>query len=103
MSADLEDYTKLLADRPAKFDEKEVNYRESTEKEKCGRCFHLFSRRLDKFKVCEIFRNDEVDEDGINPNYVCDFFTRDGESFPLLQEVKHGNGPDNNSSDADES
>lgn len=103
MSADLDDYTKLLADRPAKFDESEVDYRESAGREKCGRCLHLYLRQLDQFHVCEIFRNDEVDNNGIDPNYVCDFFTRDGEVFPLLQEAEHGNDTDDNSVDDDES
>jgi hypothetical protein len=95
VSADLEGYTKLLADRPAKFDDSEVDYRESQGKEKCGRCIHLFSRKLDGFNVCEVFRNDEIDNDGIDPEYVCDFFTRDGEVFPLLKEgEQHGDNSD---------
>ena len=103
MSATLEDYTKLLSDRPAKFDDSEVDYRESQGKEKCGRCLHLFSRKLDSLNVCEIFRNDEVDNDGIDPEYVCDFFTRDGEIFPLLKEESLDSESNTNDSTDDES
>lgn len=98
MSADLEDYTKLLADRPSKFSDEEVDYRESEGREKCGKCLHFYTRQIDSLHTCEIFRNDEVDTDGIDPEYVCDFFTRDGEIFPLLKEGEphdHDDSDDN--------
>ncbi len=96
MSADLEDYTKLVADRPVKFSDEEVDYRESDGKEKCGKCLHFYTRQLDGFGVCEIFRSDETDKEGVMPDMVCSFFTRDGEVFPLLKE---GESHDHDDSD----
>lgn len=79
----MKDYERLIGDRPEKFDAQEVNYRENEGKEHCSRCIHFYVRKLDRHAVCEIFRNDEVDKNGIDPYYVCDFFTPDGEKFPL--------------------
>ena len=82
----LKDYYNMIEDRPRKFDAAEVEYRNADSKERCGRCVHFFTRKLDNFAVCEIFRSDETDEDGIDPDYVCNFFTHDGSNFPLLKE-----------------
>lgn len=84
--ATLTEYKKLLDDRPEKFTSDQVDYRDSDGKEKCVRCFHMYKRVLDQHGVCEIFRSPEVDEDGLDPNYVCDFFTHDGETHPLLEK-----------------
>lgn len=84
----MKDYERLIADRPYKFDDKQVNYRDGKDKERCMRCVHFYVRKVDQHAVCEIFRNDKVDENGIDPDYVCDFFTRDGEKFPLYGVAK---------------
>lgn len=89
MTATVAEYNKLIEDRPDKFDAEDVGYREAEGRERCGRCIHLFIRKLDNFGVCEIFRSDETDDDGIDPDHVCDFFTRDGSNFPLLKEKAH--------------
>lgn len=84
--ATMKEYEAMVADRPEKFDAEEVNYRDSEKPaQKCGRCLHLFERRLDGLKTCEIFRSDETGVDGVDDSYVCQFFTRDGKDFPLYE------------------
>ena len=85
----LNDYRDLVSDRPEKFSAEEVQYRRAEGKERCSRCIHFYERRLDTLGVCEIMRSEETDEKGVLPNWVCDFTTQDGETFPLLQEVQH--------------
>lgn len=82
----LDDYKKMIEDRPEKFDEDQVNYRESDVNSECSGCLHFFERRIDSFAVCEIMRPDK-DED-VKMNWVCDFFTKDGESFPLRPRAR---------------
>ena len=83
----LKEYQDLVADRPAKFTREQVGYRKAEEGEpECEECLHFFERRLDKFAVCEIFRDNEIDRDGINPKWTCTFHTVDGEKFPLLEK-----------------
>ncbi len=78
-----ESYLRLIENRPYKFDEEEVNYRQGEDLERCGTCVHFFERVTDKFHTCEIFR--PKDDSTVNPAYVCDFHTTDGEEFPLLK------------------
>ncbi len=81
------EYDALLEERPRKFDAEQVGYERSTnDEEKCANCVHLYSRVVDKFHTCELFRNAETDRVGVMPNWKCSFFTRDGETFPLLDE-----------------
>lgn len=79
-------YDRLIANRPFKLSADEIDYRDSVEQggeERCGNCVHLFQRVKDKFQTCEIFR--PSDDVSIDSNYVCDFHSTDGESFPLLE------------------
>lgn len=85
MTVSKDSYFRLIENRPYKFDESEVNYRKSDAEERCGKCFHFFERLADGFNVCEIFRPTKGSE-SINPKFVCQFFTEDGEEFPLLKE-----------------
>lgn len=80
-----ESYLRLIENRPYKFDEEEVSYRDAKGEEACGNCIHFFTREVDKFHTCEIFRP----EDGgtVDVDYVCDFHTVDGEEFPLLKST----------------
>lgn len=83
----LELYREIINDRPKKLTESEVNYRESDSPvyaKRCRRCLHFFERALDGFSVCELMRPDS--DESVEPDHVCDFFTRDGEDFPLLGE-----------------
>lgn len=75
-------YDRMIENRPLKFDAEEVSYREADEEERCGKCMHFYSRKVDGHNVCEIFRPKE--DESVDPDYVCDFFSEDGEVFPLL-------------------
>lgn len=89
MSVGLDTYREIIADRPHKLTAEQVGYRKADVGEpQCKGCKHFFERRLDKFGVCEIFRSEQTDEDGINPNWTCQFQTVDMEKFPLLEESK---------------
>jgi hypothetical protein len=85
-------YLRVIASRPFKLDATETDYRDSEGKEKCQSCSHFFTRKIDGWAVCELLRDvkenkkGETDEDPINPEYVCDFWNEDGETFPLLGE-----------------
>ena len=46
-----EAYERLRNDRFFKYDEEQVNYRESEGPERCGGCVHFFKRVLDGFGV----------------------------------------------------
>lgn len=85
MTVSKESYLRLVENRPYKFDSEEVNYRKSDGEEACERCVHFFERLTDKFHVCEIFRPVKGKET-VDPEFVCDFFTADGESHPLLED-----------------
>jgi hypothetical protein len=82
MARDRKPYEALMADRPEKFDPEDVNYREADSRQRCWNCLHFYMRRIDEFGVCEIMR--PQDDGSVEPDYVCDYFTKDGETFPLL-------------------
>jgi hypothetical protein len=82
-----ESYLRLIENRPYKFSEEEVNYREAEGEVKCSNCVHFYTRKLDSFHTCEILR--PAEDASIDPERVCDFHTVDGEKFPLL-ESNHG-------------
>jgi len=80
------EYEDVLADRPAKFIPKEVDYKESKSTERCGICFHFFRQAGGRQRtVCEVVRDDNQD---INPLFVCRFFTVDAKTYPLLDGQK---------------
>lgn len=79
----LEEYEKLVEERPRKWSAEQVNYRPGDGPEFCKGCRHFYERRLDRFGVCEVFRSKETDEEGVQPNFVCDWWTQDGRKFPL--------------------
>lgn len=77
-------YDELLSAQVEKFTPEDVNYRDSeNDREQCRKCIHYLVRRVDGFSLCEIVRPE--DNDPIDPDYVCQFFTKDGEKFPLLK------------------
>jgi hypothetical protein len=65
---------RIIADRPFKLNAEEVNYRPANGEDPCDTCIHLFKRVLDGFHTCEIFRDEQTDEKGVDPTYVCDFW-----------------------------
>jgi hypothetical protein len=80
--ATFEQYQEMIEDRPPKFQQDQVNYREADGEEQCSRCVHYFIGAVAGRNVCEILRT--VPEESIEPDWVCDFVTADGETFPLL-------------------
>lgn len=79
-----EQYEALLKDRPKKFSEKEVNYHEAKPSEpNCAGCMHYFISAVRQIQTCEIMR---PKSESVEPNYVCEFYSRDGENFPLFSE-----------------
>jgi hypothetical protein len=82
--ADLKDYNELLNEKMEKFSPEQVDYRDAVGKERCGRCIHYFERKIDRYGICELVRLE--DEDPVSPDYTCDFWTPDGENFPLLKK-----------------
>ena len=79
------EYQAMVADRPEKLSAEEVNYRECEDVgNECEHCFHFYQQVAgEKRMTCEIFRPDG--EKSVEPEYVCDFFTRDGEDFPYQE------------------
>lgn len=82
----LDDYRAMMEDRPEKFDEDDVAYREAEGKERCGRCLHFYERKVDSYGVCEILRLS--DDAPIEADHTCDFFTVDGSIFPLRPKAR---------------
>jgi hypothetical protein len=74
-----------------KFSEEDADYRDGegslhshgTRHHCCRKCIHYLVRKVDDFGVCEIVR--PLDDQPIDEDYVCSFWTRDGERFPLLK------------------
>lgn len=77
------EYEEMVADRPEKFTAEEVNYRKATDPgSECEHCVHFFQQVAgERRRTCEIFRPAGKDE-SVNPEWVCDFMTRDGKTYP---------------------
>jgi len=82
---DKREYDKLIAERPRKFTPNEVGYRKAPRgsEQRCENCGHFYVRKVDGFTTCEIMRSAETDEKGVDPKYLCNWWTRDGEDHPL--------------------
>jgi hypothetical protein len=88
MAASLSLYQRIVQNRPFKLDSNEVEYREADSELSCSNCLHFYKRSIDGYKVCEIFRDGEgEDEEPIKDDWVCSFHTVDGEDFPLLKST----------------
>lgn len=85
MARERKAYEAMIADRPEKFSAEDVSYRDAEGKEHCSNCIHFYQRRLDHFGVCEIMRSEETDADGVDPDYVCDYWNQGDDRFPLLK------------------
>ena len=81
--ATLDEYKRIMLDRPEKLSAEQVDYRRADGDMICGKCFHFYERRIDDRGTCEIFRSPESDEDGVKPYFTCSFYTVDGDEFPL--------------------
>jgi len=97
--AELNDYIKILEDRPKKMNAEEVEYEPAVEGSffRCASCLHYFGRRIDGFTTCEIFRDEQTDREGVRPDFRCKFWTSDGTVHPFLGEetaTEHEEIPD---------
>jgi hypothetical protein len=81
------EYEKMLADRPTKFSQEQVNYRKAEDVGKaCQYCIHFYQQVAgEKRTVCEILRLEP--EGPIDPEWVCDFTSRDGKEYPYQEKV----------------
>lgn len=77
---------RIMDARPFKLSASEVNYRDADSDDKCAKCAHFYQRVTDERGVCELFRSDKTDAKGVDPEYVCDGFSPDNETAPLLEE-----------------
>ena len=85
MTVSKETYLRVIENRPFKLDKSEVDYRKAEGEEHCEDCQHFYTRMADGYAVCEIFRDIEKEAElPIKPDWVCDFFTEDFETYPLL-------------------
>ena len=87
MKATLQQVADILDDRPKKLDAEQVGYEAAPEGSefRCASCLRYYRRAVDNFATCEIFRDEETDENGVNPAYRCRFWTSDGDQHPLLE------------------
>jgi hypothetical protein len=83
----LTQYFEIIDDRPKKFTAKQVGYKPAPEGSamRCAACIHFFVRAIDHFSVCEIFRSEETDANGVKPHWRCAFYTLDGDVHPLIE------------------
>jgi hypothetical protein len=79
------DYDDMVADRPEKFSAEQVGYRKAPRgsEQRCENCAHFYTRQVDGFGVCEIFRSEQTDVSGVDPKWLCDWWTLDGTDHPL--------------------
>jgi hypothetical protein len=77
-----QEYEELLSDRPEKFTAEQVNYRKAEDPgQECEHCIHFYEQVAgEKRTVCEILRLEP--EASIDPEFVCDFQSRDGKEYP---------------------
>lgn len=85
----LEAVKRQLADRPVKFNERQVNYRAADPGSRrwCRTCEHFFKSK--SRSVCELFRptgDTETHTVSVRPDWVCDFWTGDGIRYPEVEE-----------------
>lgn len=88
MKATREDIDSLLDERPRKLSPEEVDYKAAPEGSviRCASCINLYQRAIDAHRVCQIVRSDEIDKEGIDPSFRCDWWTQDNFVYPLTEE-----------------
>src|ERR1700739_1928045 len=82
----LEEYTKMMEDRPIKFGPKTSGFQRnvgSTNGYPCAKCFHWYAAPQSQRSTCEIVRESD-DEDTVEANDHCKLWSQDGKTFPLL-------------------
>jgi hypothetical protein len=91
MAKTKKNYDSLMESAVEKFSEEDADYRDGEgslhshgpRHHRCGNCVHFLVRKVDQFGICEVVR--PPDDEPIDEDYVCSFWTRDGEKFPLLK------------------
>jgi len=85
---DRADYDALMLERPRKFTPDDVAYQPAPKGSelRCCACRSYFRRSIDGLTTCEVMRSDETDIEGVQPDWRCQFFTVDGDVFPLLED-----------------
>lgn len=85
--ADFRDYARLLHDRPKKFSATEAGFMGPAGRgmPTCGECVHWFMNPETGRTVCEIVRL--PGEQNIRASSACRFQTRNGRSYPLIEEI----------------
>jgi hypothetical protein len=83
----LDKYFEIMLDRPKKLTEEDVGYGPAPEGSAmiCASCINYYRRARDGYAVCQIFRSDKTDDEGVLPDWRCGFYTETGDSFPLLE------------------
>lgn len=79
----LEQYYRLMDNRPEKFKPEEVKFQYSEGVDPCCACVHWFHNPITDSKVCEVMRPPEEE---VPADWTCMFFTQDYETFPKLEE-----------------
>lgn len=81
----LDDYRRLMRDRPVKFSGKEANLRGSEHPFfNCRHCYHWYESPASGFRVCEVVRPEGAREE-VEPSAVCDFWNVGDGKFPLYR------------------
>ena len=79
------EYFELYAERPRKFDAKEVGFMPIAKDDRlCCSCINWFYSPSMGFGVCQIFR--PADDSGVEATSSCAFWTQNNEDFPHLEE-----------------
>jgi hypothetical protein len=83
-----EEYEKLVENRPEKLTAEQVNYRKAEDPgQECEHCLHFYKQVAGEQRTtCEILRLEP--EASIDPEWVCDFMTRDGSEYPYRKDSK---------------
>lgn len=85
--ATLEQYYTMMDRRPDKFTPEQVQFQKDADGYPCCACVHWFWNPLTGSMVCEVMRPDSEDEI-VPADWTCQFFTRDYETFPKMEEPK---------------
>lgn len=88
MTVTREEIDALMQERVRKLTPEEVNYQPAPEGSamRCASCFHMYLRAIDAHSICELIRSEEIDNEGIKPNWRCLFWTVDSDVTPLAPE-----------------
>lgn len=89
MTATREEIDELMLERCRKLSPEDVQYEQAPEGSafRCSSCSHGYSRHSDGFPICELIRSEEIDIDGIRPDFRCNWWSVDNDIYPLTEET----------------